>query len=135
MPNVIVIDLAPQAYDDESILHSPIGGMQSAVIETCRALAEDLDVTLFNASDRERRAGRLVIRPNRAVPVPELAAADWVVFVGTVPPDILDRLPHRAGRPRVALWAHHDANQGAVQSLTRPAVLRQLAKCLFVSAW
>jgi glycosyltransferase involved in cell wall biosynthesis len=55
--------------------------------------------------------------------------------VGTVPPDILDRLPHRAGRPRVALWAHHDANQGAVQSLTRPAVLRQLARCLFVSAW
>jgi glycosyltransferase involved in cell wall biosynthesis len=135
MASIQVIDFHQQGYDDESILHSPIAGTQSAVIETCLALARDVDVTLFNATDRERRAGRLTVKPNRAVAVPELAAADWVVFVSTVPPDILERMPHRAGRPRLALWAHHDANQGAVQSLTKPSVRRQLSRCLFVSEW
>jgi glycosyltransferase involved in cell wall biosynthesis len=57
------------------------------------------------------------------------------VFVSAVPPDILDRMPDRAGRPRLALWAHHDTNQGAVQSLAKPSVRRQLSKCLFVSEW
>lgn len=135
MASAIIIDFDRQAYDDESVLHAPIGGTQSAVVETCLALAEEIDVTLFNATDRERRVGRLAIRPNRAVAVPELAAADWVVFVSTVPPEILERLPFRGGRPRLALWAHHDANQGAVQSLARPAVLRQLSRVLFVSQW
>lgn len=135
MSSIQVIDFHHQGYDDESILHSPIAGTQSAVVETCFALAQEVDVTLFNATDRERRVGRLTVKPNRAVAVPELAAADWVVFVSTVPPDILDRMPDRAGRPRLALWAHHDTNQGAVQSLAKPSVRRQLSKYLFVSDW
>ena len=135
MASIAVIDFHHQAYDDESILHAPIAGTQSAVVETCLALAQDVDVTLFNATDRERQVGRLGIKPNRAVAVPALAAADWVVFVSTVPPDILERMPHRAGRPRLALWAHHDTNQPPVQSLAKPSVRRQLSTCLFVSEW
>jgi len=130
-----VIDFSAQPYDGEDILHSPLGGTQSAVLETCLALSNDLDVTLHNATDRERRIGRLAIKPNRAVSAGELVAADWVVFVSGVPSGLLERIPHRAGRPRLALWAHHDVVQPAVQHLTEPAVLRQLAKYLFASEW
>jgi glycosyltransferase involved in cell wall biosynthesis len=135
MSRLIVIDFDARPYDDETLLHEPLGGTQSAVLETCLALADRADVTLYNANDRERRVGRLTIRPNRAVSVPELSSAEWIVFVSAFPQALLDRIPHRAGRPRLALWAHHDADQAAVQCLARPSVLRQLAQFLCVSEW
>jgi len=133
--SVTVIDPHAQAYDDESILHQPLGGTSSAVLETCMSLAQQLDTTLFNGIADDKHAGRLRLRPGRRVAVADLAATDWLVFVSSIHPELLEKLPYRAGRPRLVLWAHHDIDQPAVQSLTKPSVLRQISKFLFVSEW
>ena len=135
MADLAVIDLHAGAYDDESILHYPAAGTRSAVIETCLCLARQIDTTLFNGVAYDRSAGRLRLRPNRRVAAAELAATDWLVFVSSVQPELLERIPIRTGRPRLALWAHHDIDQPAVRSLTKPSVLRQISKFLFVSEW
>jgi glycosyltransferase involved in cell wall biosynthesis len=135
MARLVVIDLHAGAYDDESILHHPAAGTRSAVIETCLGLAQQIDTTLFNGVAEDKRAGQLRIRPSRQVATAELAAAEWLVFVSSIHPELLAKLPLRAGGPRLALWAHHDIDQPAVQSLAMPSVLRQISKFLFVSEW
>jgi glycosyltransferase involved in cell wall biosynthesis len=135
MASLVVIDLHPRAYNDDSILHEPLSGTASATLETCMSLAQRLDTTLFNGIADDKHAGRLRLRPSRRVAVSDLAASDWLVFVSSIHPDLLEKLPFRAGRPRLALWAHHDIDQPAVQSLMKPSVLRQISKFLFVSEW
>src|SRR5664279_1752091 len=97
MASLVVIDLHAGAYDDQSILHHPAAGTRSAVIETCLHLALKIDTMLFNGVVEDRRAGELRIRPNRRVAAAELAAADWLVFVSSIHPGLLDQLPLRAG--------------------------------------
>ena len=135
MASLVVIDPHAQAYDDESILHQPLAGTPSAVLETCLALAQQIDATLFNGVAEDKQAGCLRLRPSRRVAVADLAATDWVVFVSSIRPELLEKLPFRIGRPRLALWAHHDIDQPAVASLTKPSLLRQISKFLFVSEW
>jgi glycosyltransferase involved in cell wall biosynthesis len=135
MAGLVVIDLHAGSYDDESILHHPAAGTRSAVIETCLGLSQQIDTTLFNGVADDKHAGQLRIRSSRRVAAAELAAADWLVFVSSIHPELLAKLPLRAGGPRLALWAHHDIDQPAVQSLAMPSVLRQISKFLFVSEW
>jgi len=135
MASLVVIDLHVGAYDDQSILHHPAAGTRSAVIETSIHLAQQIDTTLFNGIAEDRRVGGLRIRSNRRVAAAELAAAEWLVFVSSIHPGFLDKLPLRTGRPRIALWAHHDIDQPAVQSLALPSVLQRISKFLFVSEW
>jgi glycosyltransferase involved in cell wall biosynthesis len=135
MTNLAVIDLHAGAYDDQSILHHPAAGTRSAVIETCLSLAQLIDTTLFNGVADDKNAGRLRLGSSRRVAAAELAATDWLVFVSSIHPELLEKLPRRAGRPRLALWAHHDIDQPAVRSLAMPSVLRQISKFLFVSEW
>ncbi len=135
MSRLVVIDLHSQAYDEESLLYTPLGGSQSSVIETCASLAQELDTTLYNSSSGDRRSGALRIRSRSRVPAADLAGADWLAIVGSVPPELLARIPRREGRPRLALWAHHDFNQPAVQSLAQESVRARIDRYLFVSNW
>jgi glycosyltransferase involved in cell wall biosynthesis len=133
--SLVVIDPHARAYDDESIFHHPLAGTASAVLETCLSIAQQIDTTLFNGVADDKHAGRLRLKASHRVAVADLAATDWLVFVSSIRPELLEKLPFRAGRPRLALWAHHDINQPAVASLTKPSVLRQISKFLFVSEW
>src|SRR5438093_1486673 len=135
VPDLLVFDLSAGPYDDETILRRPLGGTQSGVLETCLSLAADIDLALCNGVAEERRVGRLRFLPSRKVPVAELLGADWVAFVNAIRPELLEALPFRAGRPRLALWAQHDIDQPAVQPLARPSVLRQISRFLFLSDW
>lgn len=135
MRDLLVFDPGRRPYDDETILHQPLGGTESAVLETCMALAADLDLALFNGVPGERLAGRLLLKPFGRVAIAEFLDADWVVFVNAVPLEVLERLPFRAGRPRLALWVHHDIDQRAVQWLEQPSLLRQVSRFIFVSEW
>ncbi len=135
MAAVVVIDLLDQPYDDADILQRPLGGTQSAVLETCIALADKADTTLYNAISSPRAFGRLRIKPNTQITLAELSGADWIVFVSWVTEKGLEQLPLRKGGPKVALWAHHDRDQQAVQFLDQPLAARVISRYLFVSRW
>src|ERR1700676_4530072 len=89
--SLVVIDPHAQAYDDESILHQPLAGTPSAVLETCLSLAQQIDTTLFNGVAEDKHAGCLRLRPSRRVAVADLAATDWVVFVSSIRPEFLEK--------------------------------------------
>lgn len=135
MAALVVIDILAQAYDGEAMLQAPLGGTQSAVADACVALADRFDTELFNAVPTERRCGGLRVRPHRQITFAELERAQWIVFVSWATPAGLSRLPLRRDGPRVALWAHHDADQNAVQFLRDPALRSHFSRYLFVSEW
>ena len=69
MASLVVIDPHARAYDDESIFHQPLAGTPSAVLETCLALAEQIDTTLFNGVADDKHAGRLRLKASHRVAV------------------------------------------------------------------
>jgi len=133
--SLVVVDLLAQPYDEASMLHAPLGGSQSAVLDTCISLAEQTDTVLFNGVSHPRTFGRLRIEPQTQITLAELANARWIVFVSWVTDKGLAQLPLRKGGPKVALWAHHDMDQQAVQFLARPAGAHAFSRYLFVSRW
>lgn len=135
MAAIAVVDLLEQPYDDTDILQRPLGGTQSAVLETCIALAHNADTTLYNGISSPRDFGRLRIRPNSQITLAELAGVDWIVFASWVTEKGLEQLPLRKGGPKVALWAHHDIDQPAVRFLDQPLAARVISRYLFVSRW
>lgn len=135
MAAIVVIDLLAQPYDEAGMLTQPLGGTQSAVMDTCINLAEQVDTVLYNGVESPRAFGSLRILPNRQITLAELTNAKWIVFVSWVTQKGLEQLPLRKGGPRVALWAHHDIDQHAVGFLAQPAALRYFSKYLFVSRW
>jgi glycosyltransferase involved in cell wall biosynthesis len=134
-PAIAVIDLLAQPYDEASILHAPLGGTQSAIIETCLSLAERVEAVLYNGIGSPRKSGRLRIEPNTQITMGELGKARWIVFASWVTEAGLRQLPFRKGGPKAALWAHHDVDQEAVQFMGQRAALEYLSKYLFVSRW
>lgn len=135
MSEIIVIDLLPVDYDETSSLHRPLGGTQSAVIDTCVMLAAHTSVTLCNGVAHPGTSGRLTIKPNSQIALSDLAQARWIVFVSWVTETGLQQLPSGADGPRVALWAHHDVDQRGVQFLSKPAAASRFSRLLFVSRW
>ncbi len=135
MAAIVVIDQLAQPYDGMSMLEEPLGGSQSAVMDTCLRLSEIVETVLFNAVSSPRTHGRLRIRPNRQIVLSELADALWIVFVSWTTPTGLERLPLRKGGPKIALWAHHDVDQQAVRFLEEPSARRYISRYLFVSRW
>src|SRR4051794_39405211 len=110
MAEIVVIDLLPLAYDVRSYLQQPLGGTQSAVLDTCAAVARHTDAALYNGVAHPASHDRLTIAPNTQITLADLSRARWVVFVSWVTAMGLRQLPTG---PRVALWAHHDIDQRA----------------------
>jgi glycosyltransferase involved in cell wall biosynthesis len=135
MSELIVIDLLPLDFDADSYLSQPLGGTQSAVMDTCISLAGQAKVTLFNGVSAPRDYGRLRIRPNTQITLAELAGARWIVFVSWVTGMGLRQLPARSAGSEVVLWAHHDIDQEAVRFLDQPGNAASFSRFLFVSRW
>ena len=132
---IAILDFYRQEYDAESILHSPLGGTQSAVIETSISLSKEHVVTLYNGISQPQQFERLQIKPNVQIRLDELGACDWIIFVSTGNEEFLKHMPLHNGRTRVALWAHHDVNQPAVQFLMQASARNYFSRFLFVSGW